>query len=355
MQITRVEVTPLDLPLKEPVRMAGSAEIRSISAVFVRFNTRGGLSAWGCTVAQPNLIGAGQEAVLRACRRCADLIPDLHPTNIEFSLAKLAPLVQDAPSALCAFDIAYHDLLGKQTGLPLYRLLGGYRARMPTSITLPIASVKETLETGRARASEGFRILKVKGGEDPDEDVRRIRALRRSLPHLTLRLDADGGYAIREAILVTEALRGDIEMLEQPTPPEDLDALGQVTRNSSTPILADQSIRAPASALRIASQHMADGVSIKISCCGGLLPARQVESIARAAQIKTMVSCAVEPGLLIAAGLGLALSSPNIHYADLDGHLSLLRDPSAPAFHIKEGEIFAPDRPGLGCDVDLQA
>jgi L-alanine-DL-glutamate epimerase-like enolase superfamily enzyme len=353
MQITKVEVTPIDLQLTKPVRTAGSPEIRSISAVFVRFQTQGGLSAWGCTVVNPELTGEEKEKVLKVCHKCADIVPDLHPTNIEFSLAGLTPLVEEAPTALCAFDLAFHDLLGKQTGLPLYRLLGGYRARIPTSITLPIAPVKETLDMAQARAGAGFRILKIKGGEDPEEDVKRVHALRQSLPHLILRLDVDGGYSIRDAISVAAALEGEIEMLEQPTPPEDLVALGEVTRRSPVPILADQSVRAPASALSIASRHLADGMCVKISCCGGLLPARQIESIARAAQIRTMISCAVEPALLIAAGLGLALSSPNVRYADLDGHLTLADDPGAPTFHIEDGELYAPERPGLGCEVDL--
>jgi L-alanine-DL-glutamate epimerase-like enolase superfamily enzyme len=67
----------------------------------------------------------------------------------------------------------------------------------------------------------------------------------------------------------------------------------------------------------------------------------------------TMVGCINEPALLSAAGLGLALSSPNVRYGDLDGHFDLVDDPTQPAFAFKDGWLVARDVPGLGCTVDL--
>jgi len=57
--------------------------------------------------------------------------------------------------------------------------------------------------------------------------------------------------------------------------------------------------------------------------------------------------------LLTAAGLSLALSSPNVKYADLDGFLDLEDDPSLPSFELKEGWLTASEVPGLGCTVSL--
>jgi L-alanine-DL-glutamate epimerase-like enolase superfamily enzyme len=142
-------------------------------------------------------------------------------------------------------------------------------------------------------------------------------------------------------------------MIEQPTPAESVADLTQVTRNSKVPVLADQSVTTPDSAIQIAAGHSADGFTVKVATCGGIRPAAQFDAIARAAKLRTMVSCVFEPRLLIAAGLAIALSSPNVQYTDLDGHLELDSDPSEGGFALEDGVLKATDVPGLGCQVNL--
>lgn len=352
MQIAQVEVIPVDLKLRLPYRTAArEEEVEQVTVAFVRIETRHGKVAWGC--AAPAITGESPEDAIRACQACADRARDLNPLNIEYALGELAPLAEDAPSALCAFDLAFHDLLGLAAGMPLHLLLGGYRSEIQTSVTIGIAPVRETVELARDRARQGFRILKIKGGLDPQEDVRRVRAVREALPAFVLRLDADQGYTVRQALDVARALAEELEMLEQPTPADDVNALREVTRQSPVPILADESVSGPESALEVASQRAADGLNVKLGACGGLRSARQVDTIARAAQLSTMVGCVNEPALLTAAGLIFALSSPNVRYGDLDGHLDLVDDPTIPGFLLREGTLIATDVPGLGCTVEL--
>ena len=87
--------------------------------------------------------------------------------------------------------------------------------------------------------------------------------------------------------------------------------------------------------------------------CGGIHCGRQIDAIARAAHMATMVGCVHEPALLTAAGLGLALSSPNVRYGDLDGYMDLEGDPTLPGFYFEEGWLIARNVPGLGCTVEL--
>jgi L-alanine-DL-glutamate epimerase-like enolase superfamily enzyme len=196
-------------------------------------------------------------------------------------------------------------------------------------------------------------MLKIKGGVDPQGDIRRVRAIHRALPDLVLRLDADGGYSVEDALDVTKVLGDRLEMLEQPTGMDDLDGLLQVTRHSKVPVLADQCISGPKSALDLVIDHYADGFSIKIGACGGLNAARQMDGIARAVGLVMMVSCLIEPALLTAAGLSFALSTPSVGYADLDGYLDLENDPTIPGFQLQDGWLVATDVPGLGCTVAL--
>jgi len=353
MQITKAEVTPVELKLRQPVQMAGLPAIDHVTAIFVRLETRQGQSAWGCTIAHADLTGEQPEDAIRACRECAALATDLHPTNIEFSLDELASRAGASRAAMCAFDLAFHDLLGLAAGMPLYRILGGYRNRIQTSVTIPIAPVKESVQAACERAGQGFRMLKIKGGLDPEEDVKRVQGIHRALPNHVLRLDADGGYSVEQALDVARVLEDVLEMLEQPTPAGDLAGLRRVKEMSPVPVLADQSVRGPASALELAANHMVDGLSIKCVTCGGLRNARQIDAIARAAQMTTMVSCFIEPALLISAGLSLALSSPNVAYGDLDGHLDIINDPSMAGFSLEDGWLVATDVPGLGYSIEL--
>lgn len=353
MQITKAKVIPVELKLRPPTRMAGLPEIDRITAVFVRLETRQGHTAWGCTITHPDLTGEKPEDVIQTCQECASLAPDLHPTNIEYSLAELALHSKASRSALCAFDLAFHDLLSLAAGMPLYRLLGGYRNRIQTSITIPLAGVKESVEMACDRANQGFRMLKIKGGVNPDEDVRKVQAIRRALPDHVLRLDADGGYTVQQALDVARALETMLEMLEQPTPADDLTGLRRVKEISPVPILADQSVKGPASALDLAANRVVDGMSLKLAACGGVGCARQIDAITRAAKMASMVSCYPEPALLTAAGLSLALSSPSVRYGDLDGYLSLVDDPSRAGFKLEEGWLIASEVPGLGYSVDL--
>ncbi|MBN1246946.1 MAG: dipeptide epimerase [Anaerolineae bacterium] len=356
MQITHVEVTPLTLQLRIPYRTAyhSDAGVEQVGAVFVRIETKQGDVAWGCGAFDPMITGESLESVTAACEACAARTRDLNPLNAAYALAELEPLTQATPAAMCAFDTAFHDLLGLATGQPLHRLLGGYRDRIQTSITVSIAPVRETVEMARDRVAHGFRILKLKGGLDAEEDVQRVRAVCDALPEITVRLDADGGYTVVDAIAVARALEGRIEMLEQPVSAEiGLSALRKVTAQSPVPILADQSAIGAASALQIAGQHAADGISIKLATSGGLSNARQMDSIARAAHLSTMVGCVHEPALLIAAELAFALSSPAVRYGDLDGHFDLVGDPTVPRFITRDGWLIATDVPGLGCRVDL--
>ena len=355
MQITNVEVIPVELDLRRPYRTAylAGSEVARVATVFIRIETRRGDVAWGCAAVDPAHTGETLESVIRACRACADRARDLNPLNIEYALTELAQLTQGIPSAQCAFDIAFHDLLGIDAGLPLHRLLGGYRNRIQTSITINVGSVREAVKTALERAQQGFRILKIKGGLSPGEDVRRVQAVHDALPALTLRLDADQGYTIQQAIDVAGALQGRLEMLEQPTPAADLEALSQVTEHSPIPILADESVTGPPSALDIASRRAADGLSVKLVACGGFRCARQIDAIARAANMATMVGCVHEPALLIAAGLSFALSSPGVRYSDLDGHFDLVNDPTVPGFIFSDGWLIATEVPGLGCTVEL--
>ena len=120
MQITHVEVMPVEFHLRLPYHTADGTRIDRTAAVFLRVETRQGQTAWGCTAIDPGVMGQTLQEVTRACRACADRALDLNPLNIEYALAELSQVAGTVRPALCAFDMAFHDLLALAARLPLY-------------------------------------------------------------------------------------------------------------------------------------------------------------------------------------------------------------------------------------------
>ncbi len=351
MKIRRIEFRTEAFELSESYTIAYE-KLERVENVFLRIETDT-TTGFGCAAPDLHVTGETAATVTKALAEVAE--PVLRGADALARgrlLAELEPLCREHPSALAAVDLALHDLLGKAAGLPLWRLLGGHRDRIATSVTIGILNLEDAVRAARRRVAEGFVHLKLKGGRDVEEDIARVLAIREAVGEtIGLRFDANQGYSVAESVSLVDRTRGArLELIEQPTIKDRPDLLGKVTEAVHLPVMADESLVSVRDAFRLAGEGLVDMVNIKLMKVGGIARAQRMDAVARAARLETMVGCMDESALAIAGALAFALSSSNVLYADLDGHLDLVGDPAAGALPIVGGFLVGPEGPGLGVE-----
>lgn len=350
MKITDIEVWKVHMPLKRPY-MTTYGYTTETENVFLRLETDTGLNAYGCAAPEPPATGETPDSVLAACHSV--IIPMLlsqDPLRRALWLQKLSRLLPGQPTARALIDMAFFDLMGKLAGLPLYKILGGFRDAIPTSITIGIKPVRETLEEAAEYLEMGFKALKIKGGHDVETDIERIIKIReRAGRETTLHFDANQGYTVEQCRRFFEGVRHTaLAFVEQPIPRQFPDMWNRIIPLVHFPLMADESFMDIQDMLWFAQQNMWLLFNVKLMKCGGIGPALAIEMFAAARDTGLMVGCMDEAALAISAGLHFALASPQILWADLDGHFDLLSDPSAGTVIFKDGCLFPSEKPGLG-------
>ena len=250
MRIASVEAIPFRLPVRREFRWAG-LHARIGSFVLVRILTDDGLAGLGEATPLPDWGGdfgrrggETQETVVSMVTKIlAPVLIGRDPASVELLLADMDRVLWGHNYAKAAIDIALHDLRAKAMGQPLYAVLGGaVRPAVPLAHMIGLMSDADALAEGTGAVGDGIGALQVKGGEDPERDIRLLTALRARLgPAVRLRLDANQGYGRpKDAInMVRQLGPGVLDMLEQPV--TGLRDMAAVTRAVDLTVIADES------------------------------------------------------------------------------------------------------------------
>ena len=243
MKIQAAEVLPVEVPIDNAY-----GEVTSVSFAVARLRTDDGLEGLGH--AMP-LYPRHFRSLLVAMQEMAEMLVGEDPRQPEQLHRKLNPGVMAGilNMAQSALDVAIWDLTAKAAGLPLYRLLGGFRNHVPVYASLRLGrnhKPDKLQETAASLLREGFKAMKMNLGanERIEDEVARVRAVREVIGYdVNLLVDVNSLWTPSRAIRVGHAIEEfRLFWLEDPVALTNIPGLAEVRRELETPIATGETL-----------------------------------------------------------------------------------------------------------------
>jgi galactonate dehydratase len=284
-------------------------------------------------------------------------------------------------TAMSGVDIALWDLAGKALGLPVYQLMGG-KFRDKVRIYCDSDMLGNTISEANDKKlewikSKGFTAMKIDldDARDParfdsvnwtasngevDRMVREIDHVRSRIPkEMDLACDMHGRYDAGTGKRVAKAVEPfRLLWLEEPVPPEDLDAMADIRRSTTTPIACGENQYMRWGNREVFEKRAVDILQPDFQKVGGISEARKVANMAQAYEIPIAPHCVVSP-IGVMATAHACTTYPNFLACEWHwiNHTKTFGEGIWETF-VKEGEIIVDghvtptDRPGLGVEMD---
>lgn len=323
--------------------------------IFIRVYTNAGLYGVGECSAFPMIVGETQATCFEMAKDFAAIWKGKDATDIEQRMNELHAATAFNSTIKSAFDMALYDLAAKAARQPLYQFLGGSKSKkLETDITVGIGA--PTVMAGQAAAfkQQGFRIIKIKLGKDPIEDVERVKQIRAAVGDaLSLRIDANQGWDYDDAIYALQNLaRYNIAFCEQPMRHWNDHKLPALKKLSPIKIMADESVFDHHDAERLIAAGACDYVNIKFSKSGGIREAIKINAVCGENKIPCMMGGMLESRVALSAFAHFALAHDNVIFNDMDtcmlGHKL---DPVTGGVQYNGYYVEVPDTAGIGADA----
>lgn len=254
--------------------------------------------------------------------------------------------------AVSALDVALWDLKGKLLGLSLARLLGAVRPAIKAygSGGFTSYSIPDLQRQLAGWAGEGFPMVKMKVGTDPQADPSRVRAARAAIGEAGLFVDANGAYAPRQALaLAGPFAEAGVTWFEEPVPHWDRAGTRAVLERAPAgmEVAGGEYGYRPEEFLGLIESRAVSFLQADATRCGGITGFLKAAALCEAAGMPLSSHCA--PSLH--AALGCALP-PMRHLEWFHDH-ARIEEKLFDGFIRPKGGSISPDpaRPGLGLDL----
>lgn len=353
MKITNVEVWKEELPLTRPYTIAYKTTT-GITNIFYRIELANGIFGLGASNISKAVTGYTSDQAFDILKDNIDWLKGKDIRHFQKHIVDTRDQFDANPGVVAAIDLALHDAFCKYLDIPVAAYYGVRHEGFYTSITIGIKNVQETLEEAQEYYDRNFKILKVKLGNDLEEDIERLAKLReRFKDAMKIRIDANQGYSLDQLIEFCKRTGPlDLELIEQPVPVADSLSTTVLDWDIRKLIAADEYLIDSDSAMRLVKDDPACGIfNIKLMKCGGIFESKAISLIAEKTNTELMWGCNDESIISISAALHASLSSANTRYIDLDGSLDLARDLVSGGFILEDGYMRMNGAAGLGVQL----
>lgn len=362
MKIEKIIVGRVNIPYIEEFPTSFTV-YRSVKNVIIEIHTDEGIVGIGEGAPLPGLYGETQDSAVGAIKFLKPELIGLDPFDIVHAhkiMDRMLPIGNFC--AKCAIDIALHDIVAKKLNVPLYQILGGKtRDNYSTHIATRPGTGDEMVAEIQQRASEGFRVFKVKLSGNAGEDLELIKYLLDNVSEdLLLNLDVNQGWNVYESVRIVNQIahypsyRNNL-MIEQPIRSQDLDGLAFITKQSTVPIIADDAVCTKEQALEVVKRQAAHVINVKITKAGGYHPAKQIIGICEAAGMPYIVDEITETRVCGTAVSHLALTVSDLVYGGCTCFKHLQKDTVlSGGLSITDGQVVVEEKPGLGLELNSE-
>ncbi len=354
MNISKIEIYRYSIPMVPFTIATGTMKFAQNMLVYI--HTDEFITGVGECSAFPMIAGETQDTCFVLAKDFAQIWKGKNANDIPGRMKELDQYIAGNHTAKSAFDMALFDIAAKRKEMPLYQYLGGEYFEPESDLTIGIGDAAFMAEQAIDFVqNKQANILKVKLGKNPEDDIRRIMAIRKAIgENIGLRIDANQGWDYEGAVLALTGMQDlGIEFCEQPMPKYLDEKMPSLRRISSIPIMADESVFDHRDAERMIKNLACDYINIKLSKAGGILEALRIHDVCDAADMPNMLGGMLESRVALSAKVHMALSCPNIRFYDLDtcllGHLV---DPVTNGVQFDGMKLKLPNLPGIGADVD---
>ncbi len=261
--------------------------------------------------------------------------------------------------AISAIDIGLWDIRAKVAGLPLYKLLGGYRRCVPTYIAGGYyeegKGLRELQQEMEDNVEMGARAIKMKiGAVSIREDVERVKAVREAIgPDVKLLVDANCAYRYYQAIQLARRIEEyDIFWFEEPVAPDDYEGHRKLAEATSIPIATGENEYTRYGFRDLIAHNAAAILNADAKVLGGVTEFMKVAALAQAhdLDIAPHGSQDIHVHLVAAISNGLILEfyrdSVDPMWGKMYHYTLRLND---------DGTVSPPDVPGIGVDPNYEA